>query len=46
MLDPTGGPTVSRMFQPQVAERATMLSENPDQAAEQLVAIFRELGVL
>jgi len=46
MLDPTGGPSVSRMFQPQVAERATMLSEDPDQAAEQLVAIFRELGVL
>lgn len=45
-LDSTGGPTVSRMYQHQASERATMLSENPVQATEQLVAIFTELGVL
>ena len=46
MLDSTGGPSVSRMYQPQTSERATMLADNHDQAAEQLVAIFIELGVI
>jgi len=45
-LDPTGGPIVNRMFQPEAAERATMFSENPDEAASQLVTIFKELGTL
>ncbi len=45
-LDTTGGPIVNRMFQPEAAERATMLSENADEAASQLVTIFKELGTL
>lgn len=45
-LDNTGAPVIDRMFQPESAERATMLSENPDDAANQLVDIFKELGVL
>lgn len=45
-LDSTGGPVVNRMFQPEATERATMLSENADDAANQLITIFKELGVL
>ena len=45
-LDSTGAPKVNRMFQPEVAERATMLSEIPDQAAGELINIFKELGTL
>jgi len=45
-LDSHGAPLVNKMFQPEAAERATMLSENADDAAGQLVNIFKELGVL
>ncbi len=45
-LDTSGGPIVHRMFQPEAVERATMLSENADEAASQLVTIFKELGTL
>ena len=45
-LDPSGAPNVSRMFQPETGERATMLSENADEAANQLINIFKELGTL
>ena len=45
-LDSKGAPIVDRMFQPEAAERATMLSENADDAAGQLADIFKELGVL
>jgi len=45
-LDSTGAPIVNRMFQPEAAERAMMLSENADEAASQLVTIFKELGTL
>lgn len=45
-LDSKGAPIIDRMFQPESTERATMLSENPDEAANQLVNIFKELGVI
>lgn len=45
-LDTTGGPIVNRMFHPEAVERATMLSENADEAASQLVNIFKEFGTL
>jgi electron transfer flavoprotein beta subunit len=45
-LDSAGSPTVDRMFQPEVAERATMLSDNADEAASQLINIFKEMGML
>jgi electron transfer flavoprotein beta subunit len=45
-LDSKGAPVVNRMFQPETTERATMLSENAEDAAGQLVSIFKELGVL
>jgi electron transfer flavoprotein beta subunit len=45
-LDPGGAPTVSRMFQPEVGERATMLEGNEEEIATRLVEIFKEAGVL
>jgi electron transfer flavoprotein beta subunit len=45
-LDSTGATAVNRMFQPEVAERATMLSDNASEAAIQLTNIFKELGTL
>ena len=45
-LDSKGAPIVDRMFQPESTERATMLSEDADNAAGQLADIFKELGVL
>jgi electron transfer flavoprotein beta subunit len=45
-LDTAGGAEVSRMFQPEVAERATMLEGGADQVADRLVSIFKELGTL
>src|SRR4030042_1170297 len=41
-LDSKGAPVVNRMFQPEATERAMMLSENADDAANQLVTIFKE----
>jgi electron transfer flavoprotein beta subunit len=45
-LDSSGAPVVKRMFQPEATSRATMLSDNPDDAAAQLIDIFKEIGVL
>jgi hypothetical protein len=45
-LDLTGTPVINRMFQPEAAERATMLSDNADEAASQLVNLFKELGTI
>lgn len=45
-LDLGGGTPVSRMFQPEAAERATMLEGNADEVADKLVAILKELGTL
>jgi electron transfer flavoprotein beta subunit len=41
-----GGLTISRMFQPEVAERATMLEGSPEDVADKLVGLFKELGTL
>ncbi|MCL4528304.1 MAG: electron transfer flavoprotein subunit beta [Chloroflexi bacterium] len=45
-LDGSGTPTIGRMFQPEAAQRAQMLTGNPDEIAIQLVGIFKELGAL
>ena len=45
-LDPIGGPTVSRMFQPEAGERATMIEGDEDEIAAKLIEIFEKLGVL
>jgi len=45
-VDMGGAPIVNRMFQPEAAQQATMLSDNPDEAASQLVNILKESGML
>ncbi|MEW6580068.1 MAG: electron transfer flavoprotein subunit beta [Chloroflexota bacterium] len=45
-LEPSGGPAISRMFKPEIGERATMLEGDETAIAAQLVGIFQELGVL
>jgi electron transfer flavoprotein beta subunit len=41
-----GGPLVSRMFQPEVGERAMLIEGEVDEVAARLVGILREQGVL
>jgi electron transfer flavoprotein beta subunit len=45
-LDPSGGPTVGRMFEPEVGERATMIEGDEEEIAVRLIEIFKEAGVL
>ena len=45
-LDLSGGVTVSRMFQPEVGERAEMIEGQPEEIAVRLVEIMQEHGVL
>jgi len=45
-MDMAGGPSISRMFQSEAGQRATMLTGSPDEVATKLVGIFKELGVL
>jgi electron transfer flavoprotein beta subunit len=45
-LDLSGGITVSRMFQPEVTERATMIEGSTDEVAGRIIGIFKELGTL
>ena len=45
-LDMAGGPSIGRMFQPEAAQHATMITGSPEEVATKLVAIFKELGVL
>lgn len=45
-LDPSGGPSVSRMFEPEVGERATMIEGDEEEIASRLVEIFQEMGIL
>ncbi len=45
-LDPNGGATVSRMYQPEPAQRATLFDGSPEEVAGQMVAILKELGAL
>jgi electron transfer flavoprotein beta subunit len=45
-LDLSGNVTVSRMFQPEVAERATMIEGSPEEVADKIIGIFKELGTL
>lgn len=45
-LDPSGGPSVSRLFQPESGERATMIEGDEDEVAARLIEILRAVGVL
>lgn len=45
-LDSSGGPTVSRMYLPEAAERAEMIEGDEEEIAAKLVEIFKEAGAL
>jgi electron transfer flavoprotein beta subunit len=45
-LDAGDSAKISRMFKPETGARATMIEGEPEQVADQLIAIFREHGVL
>jgi electron transfer flavoprotein beta subunit len=45
-LDGHGGPAVGRMYQPEAAAHAEMITGSPDEVADKLVSIFKEAGVL
>ncbi|MBI5838699.1 MAG: electron transfer flavoprotein subunit beta/FixA family protein [Chloroflexi bacterium] len=45
-LDLSGGVTASRMFQPESSQRATILEGSPEEVADQMVGILKELGML
>ena len=45
-LDPSGGPSVDRMYQPEVGEGATMLEGDIEDVADNLIDLFKEMGVL
>jgi len=44
--DPRGAPKILRLFQPEPAERATMIQGNPEQVAAKLVDVLREAGLV
>lgn len=45
-LDSSGGLSISRMFQPEVGERAIMIEGDEEEVASRLVDILKELAVL
>jgi electron transfer flavoprotein beta subunit len=45
-LDTSGGPVVSRLFQPEVGERATMIEGDEEEIAARLIEVFKEAGIL
>ncbi len=45
-LNQMGGPSITRMFQPEAGERATMIEGDEDEIAAKLIEIFEKLGVL
>ena len=44
-FDLSGGPTIDRMYQPEVGEGATIIDGSLDDIADSLIGIFKELGV-
>lgn len=45
-FDSSGGPSVSRMYLPETAERAEMIEGDEEEIAAKLVEIFKEAGAL
>ncbi len=45
-LDLSGGPTVARLFRPQIAKRAEMIEGEVDDVAARLIEVFKERKVL
>ena len=44
-LELAGGPAVDRMYQPEVGEGATIIEGSLDDISDNLIGIFKELGV-
>jgi electron transfer flavoprotein beta subunit len=45
-FDLSGGPVVSRMYQPESTERAKMIEGDEEEVAARLIEIFKEQGLL
>lgn len=45
-LDSSGAPLITRLYQPETSEYATMLSDDPDQASVQMVTILKDMDLL
>ena len=45
-LDLNGAAAVGRMFQPEAASQAEMITGDPEEVTDKLVSLFKELGVL
>ena len=45
-LDVSGGPTIDRMYQPEVGDRAMMLEGDEDDIAAKIIEILQEEGLL
>lgn len=45
-LDPSGSAVISRMFKPEAAQQATMIEGSPEEVADRLIGLFRDLGVM
>ena len=45
-LDPCGGAIIGRMFQPEAAAHAMMITGSADEVADKLVDVFKELGIV
>lgn len=45
-VDSNGGGTVTRMFKPEPAQRAEIIEGSPEEVADRMVGILKEIGVL
>ena len=45
-LDASGGPVISRLFQPEMGEGADMITGDPDQVADKIVQILYGIGLV
>jgi hypothetical protein len=44
-LNPSGGPSVARMLQPETGERAEMIEGDIEEIADRIIELIAELGV-
>jgi hypothetical protein len=45
-LDFSGGPTITRLFEPETGAHATMIEGDEEEVSSSLIGIFEEIGVL
>ena len=44
-LNNKGGMTITRMFQPETSSHAAMITGSPEEVADRLISVFKEIGV-